>query len=53
LFAANTLATNMNGLTVPATNTNAGSRRTIGRSCQNCHTQIHGSNSSSGARLQR
>jgi DmsE family decaheme c-type cytochrome len=53
LFAANTLATNMTGQTVPATNATAGSRRTIGRSCQNCHTQIHGSNSSSGARLQR
>jgi DmsE family decaheme c-type cytochrome len=27
--------------------------RMIGRSCQNCHSQIHGSNSPSGARLQR
>ena len=26
---------------------------TFGRSCQNCHTQIHGSNSPSGALLQR
>jgi DmsE family decaheme c-type cytochrome len=27
--------------------------RIIGRSCQNCHTQIHGSNHPSGARWQR
>jgi DmsE family decaheme c-type cytochrome len=53
LFAANTLATNMSGLVTPATNTTAGSKRTIGRSCQNCHTQIHGSNAPSGARFQR
>lgn len=29
------------------------SQRTIGRSCQNCHTQIHGSNHPAGARFQR
>ncbi|HEU0203795.1 MAG TPA: DmsE family decaheme c-type cytochrome [Burkholderiaceae bacterium] len=29
------------------------SARVIGRSCSNCHTQIHGSNHPSGARLQR
>lgn len=29
------------------------SARMIGRSCQNCHTQIHGSNHPSGARWQR
>ncbi|MFO1295547.1 MAG: DmsE family decaheme c-type cytochrome [Rubrivivax sp.] len=29
------------------------SQRIIGRSCQNCHTQIHGSNHPAGARLQR
>jgi len=29
------------------------SARVIGRSCQNCHTQIHGSNHPSGARWQR
>src|SRR5690606_1579374 len=29
------------------------SQRVIGRSCQNCHTQIHGSNHPAGARLQR
>lgn len=29
------------------------SQRTIGRTCQNCHTQIHGSNHPAGARLQR
>jgi DmsE family decaheme c-type cytochrome len=29
------------------------SARVIGRSCQNCHSSIHGSNHPSGARLQR
>jgi DmsE family decaheme c-type cytochrome len=29
------------------------SMRIVGRSCQNCHSQIHGSNSPSGARFQR
>jgi len=29
------------------------SQRTIGRSCQNCHSMIHGSNHPAGARLQR
>jgi DmsE family decaheme c-type cytochrome len=29
------------------------SQRVIGRSCQNCHSQIHGSNHPSGARFQR
>ena len=29
------------------------SQRVIGRACQNCHTQIHGSNHPSGARFQR
>ena len=29
------------------------STRTLGRSCQNCHSQIHGSNHPGGARLQR
>ncbi len=28
-------------------------QRVIGRSCQNCHSQIHGSNHPSGARFQR
>jgi DmsE family decaheme c-type cytochrome len=53
LFAANSTGAAMAGPAVPATNTSAGSRRTMGRSCQNCHTQVHGSNSASGARLQR
>ena len=53
LFAANTLATSMSGLSVTAANNTAGSRRTISRSCQNCHSQVHGSNSPSGARFQR
>jgi len=29
------------------------SQRVIGRACQNCHSQIHGSNHPSGARFQR
>jgi DmsE family decaheme c-type cytochrome len=29
------------------------SNRALGRSCQNCHSQIHGSNHPSGARFQR
>ena len=53
LFADNTLATDMQGLVAPLANITAGSRRTMGRSCQNCHTQVHGSNHPSGARLQR
>lgn len=31
----------------------APSDRVVGRACQNCHTQIHGSNSPAGARWQR
>jgi DmsE family decaheme c-type cytochrome len=31
----------------------AGSKRMSGRSCQNCHSQIHGSNHPGGARFQR
>jgi DmsE family decaheme c-type cytochrome len=31
----------------------AQSPRVIGRSCQNCHSQVHGSNHPSGARFQR
>ncbi|MEI6466556.1 MAG: cytochrome c3 family protein, partial [Verrucomicrobiota bacterium] len=29
------------------------SSRVLGRTCQNCHSQIHGSNHPSGARFQR
>jgi len=29
------------------------SPRVIGRTCQNCHSQIHGSNHPAGARFQR
>ena len=29
------------------------SQRVVGRSCQNCHSQIHGSNHPAGARFQR
>jgi DmsE family decaheme c-type cytochrome len=53
LFAANTLPGNLVSGVVPTANTTAGSRRVIGRSCQNCHSQVHGSNHPSGARLQR
>jgi DmsE family decaheme c-type cytochrome len=31
----------------------AASQRIVGRSCQNCHSQIHGSNHPAGARFQR
>ena len=31
----------------------AQSPRMIGRTCQNCHSQVHGSNHPSGARFQR
>ncbi len=55
----NTTATgrNINGVvgnaaTVPAPIALA-SKRMTGRSCQNCHSTIHGSNSPSGARFQR
>ena len=41
--------TNMNGGALG----NAPSKRMTGRSCQNCHSTIHGSNSPSGARFQR
>jgi len=47
------------GATAPGTGTFAPATgatpnmRVIGRSCQNCHSQIHGSNSPSGARFQR
>jgi DmsE family decaheme c-type cytochrome len=34
-------------------NGTASSARVIGRACQNCHSQIHGSNHPSGARFQR
>jgi DmsE family decaheme c-type cytochrome len=53
MFAGNTLPAALTGLFTPATDATAGSRRTMGRACQNCHTQIHGSNSTSGARFQR
>jgi DmsE family decaheme c-type cytochrome len=42
-------ATNMNGGALG----NAPNKRMTGRSCQNCHSTIHGSNSPSGARFQR
>jgi DmsE family decaheme c-type cytochrome len=56
LMAASMLARNSNPT---ATTTAAGialgtqSHRLMGPSCQNCHMQIHGSNSPNGSRLQR
>jgi hypothetical protein len=41
--------TNVNGAALG----NLPSKRMTGRSCQNCHSTIHGSNSPSGARFQR
>ncbi|MEI6600339.1 MAG: DmsE family decaheme c-type cytochrome [Comamonadaceae bacterium] len=41
--------TNLNGAVLG----NAPNKRMTGRSCQNCHSTIHGSNSPSGARFQR
>jgi DmsE family decaheme c-type cytochrome len=41
--------TNLNGAALG----NAPNKRMTGRSCQNCHSTIHGSNSPSGARFQR
>jgi len=45
---SNTATTNAAGGLI-----NGFSHRLVGRSCQNCHTTIHGSNSPSGARFQR
>jgi DmsE family decaheme c-type cytochrome len=47
--AAPTAATNLNGGVLG----NVPNKRMTGRSCQNCHSMIHGSNSPSGARFQR
>jgi DmsE family decaheme c-type cytochrome len=40
-------------LTLTAGNQYGGNNRALGRSCQNCHSQIHGSNHPAGARFQR
>jgi DmsE family decaheme c-type cytochrome len=42
-----------NATTAPNGATVLASKRMVGRSCQNCHSTIHGSNSPSGARFQR
>jgi DmsE family decaheme c-type cytochrome len=42
-----------NATNAPAGATSLASKRMTGRSCQNCHSMIHGSNSPSGARFQR
>ena len=50
-FGANRLAsTSIDGTAIAG---GAPSQRVIGRSCQNCHSQIHGSNHPAGARYQR
>jgi len=44
----------VNGIqTNTPTDTSGFNERTTGQSCQNCHSQIHGSNHPSGARFQR
>jgi DmsE family decaheme c-type cytochrome len=67
VFGNNTLGSVLNGNATSFGQTNTGtqsntaagataalaSKRMTGRSCQNCHTMIHGSNSPSGARFQR
>ena len=67
VFGNNTLGSVVNGNPTSFGQTNAGlqantaagataalaSKRMTGRSCQNCHSAIHGSNSPSGARFQR
>ncbi len=67
VFGNNTLGTVVNGDSTSFGQTNTGlqantaaaataalaSKRMTGRSCQNCHSTIHGSNSPSGARFQR
>jgi DmsE family decaheme c-type cytochrome len=47
-----TSSTNLQGSAFPG-GTGGPSKRMTGRSCQNCHSTIHGSNSPSGARFQR
>jgi len=44
--------TNLQGSNAAA-NAGGPNKRMVGRSCQECHTTIHGSNSPSGARFQR
>jgi len=65
VWGNNTLGNVTNGDPTAIGTTNAGlltnagatagiaSKRMTGRSCQNCHSMIHGSNSPSGARFQR
>jgi DmsE family decaheme c-type cytochrome len=63
VWGNNTLGTVVNGATQTGLNVGAASvnsgqivapnKRMTGRSCQNCHSAIHGSNSPGGARFQR
>jgi DmsE family decaheme c-type cytochrome len=43
----------VNGTALTGGATSLASKRMTGRSCQNCHSQIHGSNNPGGARFQR
>lgn len=51
--AGNLSNTTWNATTATNGATSLASKRMTGRSCQNCHTMIHGSNSPGGARFQR
>jgi DmsE family decaheme c-type cytochrome len=51
--AGNTALSNRPLGTAPPPAGLATSQRLVGRACQNCHVQIHGSNHPSGARFQR
>jgi DmsE family decaheme c-type cytochrome len=51
--AGNTTNQAFNASTAPNGAALIASKRMSGRSCQNCHSMIHGSNSPSGARFQR
>jgi len=44
---------NASGTAAAALQGGSPTQRVIGRSCQNCHSQVHGSNHPSGARFQR
>jgi DmsE family decaheme c-type cytochrome len=53
LMAGSLLPINAGASTSNTLLQDAKAHRVVGRSCQNCHTTIHGSNSPSGARFQR
>jgi DmsE family decaheme c-type cytochrome len=53
VFNNNTTVGGPNTALTDATGVGTTSKRMTGRSCQNCHMAIHGSNSATGARFQR